>query len=504
MADNAETILLQGGTILQHGPDDKVHVLQDTDLLIEGDLISKIGKDLEASPHAKVIGCRHKIVSPGFVDTHHHVWQTQLKGRHTDDTLLDYTAKGNWQPFNYTATDVFWGELGGLLEAIDGGTTCIVDHAHMAYSASHGLAGLAATLTAGIRSVYCLSLTPRLDRWDTQIVANGQLEPDWFFPLLSDLEKQCRQTRRKVAIGFGFDSYTLPSEDVIRIFDSARKAGAKVITSHWRRNNIAGMGLSVPKALEQYGLLKPDIILSHATGSTEEELQILQKSGAFVSTTPGTESQMAHGEVIGFRKDVRASIGADCHSNNPASLLHAMQVGLAVARSHRNSRILADGEFPKRIEPTTEHAFNLATMLGARAAGLSDKTGSLVEGKAADIIVIDGNTPAMCCAYEHDPVAAVVRHAGVQEIDTVIVGGKLLKEKGRLVDVSFRGPEIWDGSEDVIATFGRGSIPWATVAEQLRYTRLQIQRRIDSCDMDVAKAEILKLWGSQASVNLLV
>jgi cytosine/adenosine deaminase-related metal-dependent hydrolase len=68
----------------------------------------------------------------------------------------------------------------------------------------------------------------------------------------------------------------------------------------------------VPRALKEYGLLKPDIILSHATGSTEEELQILQESGAFISTTPATESQMAHGEIIGFRKDVRGSIGADC------------------------------------------------------------------------------------------------------------------------------------------------------------------------------------------------
>lgn len=72
------------------------------------------------------------------------------------------------------------------------------------------------------------------------------------------------------------------------------------------------MGLSVPKALEEYGLLKSDIILSHATGSTEDELLILQKSGAFVSATPATESQMAHGEVLGFRKDVRGSVGADC------------------------------------------------------------------------------------------------------------------------------------------------------------------------------------------------
>lgn len=132
------TILLKSGTILQHDADDEVRTLRDTDLLVVGSTIVKIGKNLAAPADARVIDCHGKIVSPGFVDTHHHVWQTQLKGRHSDDTLLDYTAKGNWQPFNYTARDVFWGELGGLLESIDGGTTCVVDHAHMAYSPSHG------------------------------------------------------------------------------------------------------------------------------------------------------------------------------------------------------------------------------------------------------------------------------------------------------------------------------------------------------------------------------
>ena len=88
------TILLKGGTILQHDGDDEVRILRDTDLLIEEDQISKIGKSLAVNPAARIIDCRRKVVSPGFVDTHHHVWQTQLKGRHSDDTLLDYTAKG--------------------------------------------------------------------------------------------------------------------------------------------------------------------------------------------------------------------------------------------------------------------------------------------------------------------------------------------------------------------------------------------------------------------------
>lgn len=41
------------------------------------------------------------------------------------------------QAFNYTPTDLFWGQLGGCLEALDAGTTMVVDHAHMNYSPQH-------------------------------------------------------------------------------------------------------------------------------------------------------------------------------------------------------------------------------------------------------------------------------------------------------------------------------------------------------------------------------
>jgi hypothetical protein len=45
---------------------------------------------------------------------------------------------GNQQSYSFTAKDIFWGELGGCLEAIDAGTTTLVDHAHMTYSPEHG------------------------------------------------------------------------------------------------------------------------------------------------------------------------------------------------------------------------------------------------------------------------------------------------------------------------------------------------------------------------------
>ena len=61
------------------------------------------------------------------IDTHHHLWQTQLRARFGDEMLVAYMLKGMSQGSNFTATDVFWGQLGGSMEAIDAGTTTVVD-----------------------------------------------------------------------------------------------------------------------------------------------------------------------------------------------------------------------------------------------------------------------------------------------------------------------------------------------------------------------------------------
>ena len=241
-----DAILLACGTLLVHNEDDSVKVLQDTDILIENNRIAKIEKNIVPPSGTQVIDCKDKIISPGFVDTHHHVWQTQLKGRHSDDTLLDYHPKGNLQYYNYTPEDVFWGELGGLLEAINSGTTTIVDHAHMSKTADHIGAGLSATLSSGIRSVFCYSLVMNIESWNQDELTNSKTAvPEWWLPLLDQVPRHPDIVGSdRVEVGLGFDSYHLPEEQVKEVFDRASGAGVKLITSHWRRNNIAGKSCS--------------------------------------------------------------------------------------------------------------------------------------------------------------------------------------------------------------------------------------------------------------------
>jgi cytosine/adenosine deaminase-related metal-dependent hydrolase len=65
---------------------------------VVGDCTEQIEKNIKAPDGCWIVDCEEKILCPGFIDTHHHIWQTQLKGRHSDDTLLDYTPKGYLYP----------------------------------------------------------------------------------------------------------------------------------------------------------------------------------------------------------------------------------------------------------------------------------------------------------------------------------------------------------------------------------------------------------------------
>jgi cytosine/adenosine deaminase-related metal-dependent hydrolase len=174
------SILLQGGTILSHNSDDTITPLKNTDLLIEGNTITQIEPNINPPASTRTIDCHGKIITPGFIDTHHHLWQTQLKGRFNNDTLLDYMPRGNMACYVFTPSDLYIGQLSGCLEALDAGTTTVVDHAHGAYSAEHATQAINATVDSGLRCFYCYSYVLRIDKWDMeQCVPNQDIMPEW-------------------------------------------------------------------------------------------------------------------------------------------------------------------------------------------------------------------------------------------------------------------------------------------------------------------------------------
>lgn len=90
---SSNSVLLKNGVALIHDANNRV-VPTKTSILIENGKIATIAQDIAEPEGAEVIDCTDKLISPGFVDTHHHGWQTQLKGRHANEQLMEYMVTG--------------------------------------------------------------------------------------------------------------------------------------------------------------------------------------------------------------------------------------------------------------------------------------------------------------------------------------------------------------------------------------------------------------------------
>lgn len=87
------SILLKNGTVIVHDETDQAKPLK-ADVLITGNKIAQIAKGIEPTSDTEVIECKNKIVAPGFVDTHRHMYTIGLRGRHGDNLLEDYMVEG--------------------------------------------------------------------------------------------------------------------------------------------------------------------------------------------------------------------------------------------------------------------------------------------------------------------------------------------------------------------------------------------------------------------------
>src|SRR6187397_3328184 len=134
-------ILIKRGYVLTLDP--ALGDLPDTDVLIEGETITRVGRDLEAPAHANVLDARNRIVIPGFVDTHRHTWQTPVRGVLPSCTLDHYFAVmlGQVGGF-YRPEDVHIGDYAGALEALNGGVTTLLDWSHISNTPDHSDAAI--------------------------------------------------------------------------------------------------------------------------------------------------------------------------------------------------------------------------------------------------------------------------------------------------------------------------------------------------------------------------
>lgn len=243
------------------------------------------------------------------------------------------------------------------------------------------------------------------------------------------------------------------------------------------------------KMMSEYELLKSDVLLSHVTRASSEVYKIIHENGAFISSTPDTELQMGLGYPVAFHDDIKSnsSIGIDCHSNNSSDILTQIRLGMQHSRAVEDDNRVRSGGYPA-VNIKLEEAFNLGTIQGAKAVGMENQIGSLQEGKLADIVIFDTRSPAMLCAAEENPLAAILLHGSVRDIDMVIVDGKIRKENKSLSPIEVQGaPKFGSGKQ----------IGWEDVANEVLASREAIKKRGEHQDINVAKEALYRIFSGK-------
>lgn len=431
----ANSYFIQGGTVVS--VDDKIGVQSKCDIVVENGIITQVGKGLKAPAGLPVIDASESIVSPGFVDTHRHAWQTQLKNVTSDMLLPDYflhirSVYGSC----YTAEDVYIGELMGALESIDAGITFMIDHSHIMNSPAHADAAVKALKDSHMRAVFCYGLFVN-HNWEG--VAPGTVtaatSPDWRY---ADA-KRVREQHFSAANGpqdllrFGFapaeiERYS-PTQS-IKELEYGRSIGAALVTGHISLGKL-DRGINFVRKLKAKNLLGPDLLFSHCGSLQDDELELVKEAGVSISVTPETELQMAMGPNLSFRAEAKGcqhSLGVDVACNNPIDMLQQMRLLLQAQRGIDNEASVGP---PATITRKCEEVLKFATMGGATSVGLKDVIGSITPGKRADLIITKTTSPRLTPV--HDPVAALVLYANASDVDTVLIDGRVVKKDKKFV-----------------------------------------------------------------------
>jgi 5-methylthioadenosine/S-adenosylhomocysteine deaminase len=179
--------------------------------------------------------------------------------------------------------------------------------------------------------------------------------------------------------------------------------------------------------LSRIGAIGPEFLAIHAMLTTDREIGMLAEAGAAVAHAPivCTDIVSAVTKVVAMRhQGVRVGLGCDTVINDlfkvmrHAFVMHTQATGIPL------------------YDPwsmTTEDAMTMGTVDAARALRWEREIGSLEPGKAADVVVVDGDNVRLTPA--HDPVGTLVRYAVGTDVDSVLVAGRLVVEGGRLLTI---------------------------------------------------------------------
>ncbi len=328
-------LLIGNGTVLTMGQEPQV--IADGAVLVEGEKILQVGKTEKlrlSNPTAHYINARGKLIMPGLVNAHTHLYRAFAKGMGPVGEAprdLPQILKRIWWKLDkeLTVEDIYYSAMVELIECIKDGVTTVIDHHSSPSKVRGSMAALSGAVgDMGVKACLCCEVS---DRDGATTTLEGILENAGI--LLS-----CQDSSNSFLRGlFGLHaSFTLSDETLRNCSTVAAKfdAGFHVHAAEGmvdQEHSLAVCGSRVLERLNLFGILGPKTIAAHCVHVDSREMDLLRQSGTWVVHTP--QSSMAHAvgaapAVEMLAKGVAVALGTDgftCdmfESAKAANLLH--------------------------------------------------------------------------------------------------------------------------------------------------------------------------------------
>lgn len=406
------------------------------DVLIEGNKIKKIQKNIKDEIGMRIIDCSSSVVIPGMVNTHHHFYQTLTRNL----PEVQNAKLFNWLVYLYEIWKgidreaVYYSSLTAMAELLKSGCTATTDHHYLYPNKFNGdpmAIQFEAADTLGMRfspTRGSMSLSKK----------DGGLPPDTVVQDVDTILKHSEECIKRYHDKDGMamhkvvlapcSPFSVTKECMKESARLARKYGARLHThlceTMDEEDNCKAMyGIRPVELMQECELIGNDVFYAHGIWFNDEELKILKETGSHIAHCPSSNMRLGSGicrvkEMLDLGINVGLAVDGSA-SNDSSHMLLEARTALYLQRVKYGSDAL-----------TARDVFKIACENGANLLGF-EKVGRLEEGWAADLAIFDV-TSLDYAGAQSDPVAALL-FCTPRDAKYTIVNGEVRVDSYRLV-----------------------------------------------------------------------
>lgn len=402
-------------------------------VLVEDNIIKYVGKNKPEGKFDKVIDGRWKLMLPGFVNTHHHFYQSLFRNikEVNDLKLFDWLVYLYERWKNIDEEAVFISTIVAIMEMLKTGVTTTTDHLYLVPK------GNVKIFDAQIEGAKLTDIRFHPTRGSMSLSKkDGGLPPDSVVQkdeeILSQTEEMIKKyhdpnkySMLRIAIG-PCSPFSVTKNIMIESLKLSEKYNVLLHTHLAETIDeevfcLEKFNLRPTDYMKNLGWLNPKVWFAHMVHLSDEDIEKLRKGDVGMAHCPTSNMKLGSGiaRVVELKDKIRVGLAVDgSSSNDTGNFIQEIRNALLLQRVKYGSDKI-----------TARDVLKLATIGGAKVLRMDDYIGSIEEGKAADLIMFDLNKLELAGGL--NDLITIPVFLDVKNVDFSMINGEILIENGK-------------------------------------------------------------------------